>query len=420
MRRLVGRIVHNWPLKLAAVGLATLMYGGLALSQNTQTYPGVIPVQYVNQPTRTVVLPRTPPPVTLVRYFAPSGVPVATSSFLATIDLAGLEGKVGVFSVKIDVSTPDSRIRILGYEPAFATLELDSLTSREGIPVKVVHGQVPDGLTLGTTSVDPPTVTISGGASVVSQVDAVRADIVIQSTGIDVDEDVVLTPIDKLGNAVRPLEVTPSTARVVIPVYSDKQSRTLPVNPIITGTPAAGFEIESVAVQPQVMLVTGDADQLVQLTRVDTDPIPMTGVSANETVTVGLALPTGVVAVGDETIAVSIKIRPVTGTRTFSAGLRLVGARSDLSYALATDRVLVTIGGSTADLDRLAGATLAMDLNVAGLKPGIHDVPVTANLPAGTTLVSVTPATVSVTISAAAASQPPSQPPSPSPSPSGG
>ena len=36
MRRIVGIIVHNWPLKLAAIGLATLMYGGLALSQNTQ------------------------------------------------------------------------------------------------------------------------------------------------------------------------------------------------------------------------------------------------------------------------------------------------------------------------------------------------------------------------------------------------
>ena len=60
MKRLLGRIVHNWPLKVGAVALASLMYGGLALSQNTQTYPGVIPVQYVNQPTKTVILPRTP------------------------------------------------------------------------------------------------------------------------------------------------------------------------------------------------------------------------------------------------------------------------------------------------------------------------------------------------------------------------
>ena len=427
MKRLLGRIVHNWPLKLGAVALASLMYGGLALSQNTQTYPGVIPVRPINQPPNTFLL--TPPAqVTAVRYFAPNGVPVAANSFVATVDLSGVEANGEFVTVRIEVKPLDERIRVLGFDPALTSVQLDPIIDK-AVPVKVERGAVPDGLTLGPTTVDPETVTVSGPQSVVVNVEAARAVVIVQTTGIDIDQDVPLVPIDKLGNALSPLEVTPPTARVVVPVFSDRQSRTLPVNPIITGTPAAGFEVESVAVQPQVVLVAGDADQLAQLTRVDTDPIPMTGVSANETVKVGLALPTGVVAVGDETIMVSIKIRPVTATRTFSAGLRLVGARSDLSYTLATDRVLVTIGGSTAELDRLAGATLAMDLDVAGLKAGTHQVPVTANLPAGTTLVSVTPASVGVTITdiaAASVPPPPSSsssplpPPPPSPSPSGG
>jgi len=419
VRRLLGRIVHNWPLKLAAVGLATLMYGGLALSQNTQTYPGVIPVRYVNEPPDTVVFPSTPPPVTSVRYFAPSGVAVATSTFLATIDLAGLDDKVGVVSVRIIVTTPDPRIRVLGYTPDFATITLDELDSLHDVPVKVVHGPVPDGLTLGPIMVEPATVTVSGAASILAKVDAVRADVVIPATGIDVNEDVQLIPVDKLGNALSPLDVTPPTAQVTIPVFSDQQSRTLPVNPVITGSPAAGFEVESVTVAPLVALVAGDADRLAQLTRVDTETIPMTGVSADETVTVALALPPGVVAVGDQPISVTITIRPVTATRTFNVGLRLVGARSDLTYALGTDRVLVTIGGSTADLDRLIGATLVGEVEVAGLEAGVHELPVTVDVPAGTTLVAISPSTVKVTITnAAAASAAPS--PAASPSPSGG
>ena len=144
MRRFLGIIVHNWPLKLAAIGLATLMYGGLALSTNTQTFPGVIPVRYVNEPRDTVVLPSTPQPVTSVRYFAPTGVQVATSSFLATIDLSGQEGKVGVVSVKIDVTSPDSRIRVLGYEPAFTTVALDALKSA-AVPSKSSTVRSPTG-----------------------------------------------------------------------------------------------------------------------------------------------------------------------------------------------------------------------------------------------------------------------------------
>ena len=100
------------------------MYGGLALSQNTQTFPGVVPVRYVNEPKDSVVLPSTPRPVTEVRYFAPTGVQVATSSFIATIDLSGQEGKVGIVSLPISLTAPDSRIRVLGYVPDTATVEI--------------------------------------------------------------------------------------------------------------------------------------------------------------------------------------------------------------------------------------------------------------------------------------------------------
>jgi YbbR domain-containing protein len=213
-------------------------------------------------------------------------------------------------------------------------------------------------------------------------------------------------PIDQLGNAVSPVDVEPPTARVVMPVFSDQRSRSLPVNPITTGSPAAGFEIESVTVDPLTALVSGDADDLAKLNQVDTDPISMAGVSADQSVVVGLALPTGIVAVDEGPITVKITIRPVTATRTFSAGLRLVGANNTLTYALSVDSVLVTIGGSTADLDRLSGAALVMDLDVTDLKAGTHDVPVTGNLPVGTTIVAISPPTVAVTISSTAVTTP--------------
>jgi YbbR domain-containing protein len=101
----------------------------------------------------------------------------------------------------------------------------------------------------------------------------------------------------------------------------------------------------------------------------------------------------------------------VTATRTFDAGLRLIGAGRGLSYALELDRILVTIGGSVADLDRLSGTTLVLDLDVTGLQPGTQTVPVSIDLPRGATLVSASPASVAVTITG-----PPEPAASPSPS----
>ncbi len=415
MRRILARVVHNWPLKLAALGLATLMYGGLVLSESTQTFNGDIPVVPQGQPADTFLL-TVPPPVTVIRYFAPAGVPVTTSSFAASVDLSSVDPEAGAVSVRIEVSSPDARIRVLGYEPQFMSVQLDPIDQKT-VPVQVERGTVPPGLDLGDTAVDPPNVIVSGPQSTVRQVVAVRADVQIQPSGIDVDQDVQLVPVDGVGNAVRTIDVTPSTARVTIPVFSDRQTRTLPVDAVLSGVPAAGFEVAGVTVDPQVVLIEGDADQLSQLVSVETSPIPMTGVSANTTVQASLALPTGIVAVGNDSIRVSIKLRQVTETRTYSAGLRLVGTRRDLAYDFTTDRVIVTIGGSTADLDRLVGSALLVDLDVTGLGPGTFDVPVSIDLPTGPTLVAASPATVSVTISATAT---PSPSIGPSPSAAGG
>jgi YbbR domain-containing protein len=406
-------VVHNWPLKLAAIGLATLMYGGLVLSESTQTFNGDIPVVPKGQPADTFLL-TPPPPVTVIRYFAPAGVPVITNSFTASVDLSAVDPRAGAVSVRIEVSSPDSRIRVLGYEPQFMSVQLDPIDQKT-VPVQVERGTVPPGLDLGDTSVDPANVTVSGPQSAVRQVVAVRADVQIQPSGIDVDQDVQLVPVDGVGNAVRTIDVTPSTARVTIPVFSNRQTRTLPVNPVLTGVPAAGFEIASVTANPEVVLVEGDADQLAQLVSVDTAPIPLTGLSSNSAVQASLALPTGVVAVGDNAIRVSIRLRQVTETRTFSAGLRLVGTRRDLTYDFTTDRVIVTLGGSTADLDRLVGSALVVDLDVTGLGPGTVDVPVTVDLPTGPTLIAANPAAVSVTITAN-----PAPSPSTAPTPSAG
>ena len=47
---------------------------------------------------------------------------------------------------------------------------------------------------------------------------------------------------------------------------------------------------------------------------------------------------------------------------------------------------------------------------MTGLKAGVHDVPVTANLPTGTTLVAADPATVKVTITQIAPASPATSP----------
>ncbi len=413
MTRLIGVVVHNWPLKLAAIGLATLLYGGLVLSQSTLEFNGVIPVTQKNQPDDTFLLTALEP-VTTIRYFAPSGIRPIATTFTATVDLANVPPGEGPQLVPIVVESLDPRITILGSTPDVMTVELDALETRT-VPVVVERGATPDGLDIGDTTVDPTEVEVSGPSSVIELVVSARADVAIQPGGIDVDQDVRLVPVDQLGDAVSPVDVSPSTARVTIPVFTDRQSRTLPVTPVITGAPAAGFEIASVVVDPSVVTVEGDADQLAQLESVDTAPISVNGLSSAQTSEVELSVPTGVVPLDEASVSVTITVRPVTATRNFEVGLELAGQDPDLAYALGLDRVVITVGGSVADLDRLEGATRVATLDVTDLAVGEHEVPVTADLPAGVTLVTATPSAVTVTITAPSAAATTAPGPSPGP-----
>jgi YbbR domain-containing protein len=403
--RVLGLLLHNWPLKLAAIGLATLLYGGLVLSQSSATLTGVVPVDVREQPTGTFRL-NTIRPVTEIRYFSPSGVQPIAADFEAWVDLSDVAAGSGPQSVPVQLRSIDPRVTVLGYQPQAVTVELDRV-ARKTVKVEVDRGQVPTNLEVGATTVLPEDVEVVGPASVISRVVAARASVLIQPSGIDVDQDVELVAVDEIGDAVAQVELAPTTARVKIPVFSDRLSKTLPVSPQITGTAAAGFELASATVSPRFVTVEGDVDELQSLLTIDTEPISVSGFSSSQNIEAPLVLPTGVVALDAQTVRVAIVVRAVTASRNFEVGLRIVGARPGLTYAPDVDRVIITVGGSVAELDRLIGSTLAVDLDVSALGPGLAQVQPTASLPPGVTLVAANPPTVAVTVAVAGSSPQP-------------
>jgi YbbR domain-containing protein len=299
--------------------------------------------------------------------------------------------------VEVQLRSVDPRVRVLGFEPQTVTVDLDRL-SQKTVPVQIDHGEPPATMTIGQEIADPAEVRIVGPASVLERVTGARASVVIQTSGIDVDEDVELIAVDSIGDAVSQVKVEPSTAHIRVEIFSDQQSKTLPVSPQITGSPAAGYQLTAPTVEPSVITVKGDADDLQALASIDTQPIPVGGLSAPQTVTVGFALPPGVIALDAQEATVTIGVQAVTGSRTFEVGLRTIGVRAEFEYQLAVDRLLITVGGSPADLDRIVGATLAADLDVSALGPGTTDVTVGATLPNGVTLVAASPPQVAVTV----------------------
>jgi YbbR domain-containing protein len=405
MIRALRLVVRNWPLKLGAVVLATLLYSGLVLSQTTREFSGGLPIIPINQPTNVTLLTQLGN-TTLVRYVAPAdlGLRIDAQSFKATIDLAGVDPSQGHVTLPVTVTALDDRVQVLDVQPSQITIQLDRVTS-ETVPIKAVTvGTVPPGLDVGTPILDQSTATVTGPQGVVSKVAEVDALVTIDPSGIDVDRTIDLVAVDASGAQLAPIDIEPASVHVRIPIFTDRRTRTVPVGAVVVGTPAAGFEIESVTVDPVVVQVQGDANDLAGLDLADTTAVSVTGASADVVQRVPLALPSGVQALGDGSVEVTVKLRAVTSARTFDAGLVLVGASPDHVYTLSTSHVLVTIGGSATDLDRLGSVSVVLSLDVTGLDVGDHKVVPSANLTTGLTLLSISPSPVIVTIAAPAPS----------------
>ena len=413
MSRIVRIVFHNWPLKLAAVILASMLYAGLVVSQSVQEYTNGVVVTAQNIPSNAS-LGKKPPDVTKIRYIAvgDASARAAPDSFLATIDLGKVDPNAGVPTyVPIRVQSVDPRFTVVDFDPKGVNVQLDPVKVKPNVPVRVVQGSIPPGLDVRPPVVDPKVVTVRGPASVVDRVVEVRAEVIIEPNGLDVNSNIDLIPVDAIGNRLTPVDVIPATAHVLIPVFRHLESRPLPVTPVVSGIPAAGFEVTAVSVDPPLVSVEGDADQIVGLSQANTDQIVISGVTQDVVKDVGLSLPDGVLPVGgDVSVHVTITIQPIVGTRTFDAGISLSGARADLLYSLSVNHALATAGGPLADLERLDAATFVLTAPVGGLGVGSHLIKLEANLPIGLGIVTIEPTDVIVTIAA-----PPSTAPSAGP-----
>jgi YbbR domain-containing protein len=413
MSRVVQFIVRHWPLKLAAIVLATLLYAGLVLSQSAQVWTGSVPIVPLKLPTSTFLLTNLPP-VTSIRYFAPAEVAqqLTGASFSATVDLSAAQPQADnpIVIAKVTVKNADPRVTILDYDPPSIIVRLDPLVTKT-VPVAVEHGDVPAGLELRDPVLSTKEATVSGPESVVRLVASVQARVVVQPSGIDVDQTVDLVAVDARGEVQSPVDILPASVHVQIAVGSGLQKKSLPIHPVVTGTPATGFEIESITVDPPVVSVEGDADALAALSKIDTAPISISGASTDLARTVPLDLLAGVDSISGDSAAVTIVLRPVAATRTYSVGIVLSGARDDRTYTLSSGSVLVTIGGTVAALDALDPRTLAVVADVDGLAPGNRKVKLKISLPADVQLVATSPPEVTVTVAENASPSPTVAPP---------
>jgi len=406
-------LLRNWHLKLSAVLLATVLYTGLVFSGQFSESSVDVRVDDVNQPNSSQVLSSDLGTVS-VRYRTSNALSatIDAQAFVATVDLSAYDMERAPEPQVLDIvvsALPDG-IEILSTEPSTVRVAIDRVETRS-VPVEVDPGSIPDGLEIDDPVLSQDEVQVRGAASVVGQVDRALARIRIDASEIDFNQPVDLVAVDVAGQEVGAglVDIEPETISVQVDVRPIETTQTVPVRPDISGTPAPGFALESLSIEPSLVTLRGLPAVLAEINEVLTEPLSIDGISADQEFEAEMVLPDGTrLANGSDasTVTVTAGIGPSVSSRTFVVGVACQGAGEN-SCLPSLDQLTVTLSGPGGTLSGLSAADLTPTLDATGLAPGTYDLgPSLGGLPEGVELLGITPATVSVTIRAPATPEP--------------
>lgn len=308
------------------------------------------------------------------------------SDIRATADLSNLSAVNAVAIVPELIKTVSS-------EP---TLECDqvlkvSLEERGSKQVKVnvvPQGTPGEGYTIGECISRPNMIEVTGGASIIDKIDSVKVTVNVNGASEDFTRKAKPVACDADGKEVVSSTLRYGVQRVRATVHI-VNTKTIPVQINIKGTPAKGYEFVKAECLPEKIEIAGDSKALSSIAEV-TIPIDITGMKSSsgaieQNISIQDYLPEGITVLS-EYAQVSLRIeieRQMQKTlRVPVENIKFASLGDDLSAEIVGDETEIeaVIQGLASVLDSLSEDNYSAYVDCNGLQEGRYNLEVQFNL----------------------------------------
>lgn len=403
MRRAIRWLWSNLGLLILSLALSLLIWATAVEQENPtieQVFPSSIPVSLTSPPEGMIAYGQTDVRVSVVLR-APQSVwsSLRAEDIRAFVDLSGLKPGAHHLPVQVQVNLKPSQVRRV--EPATLLVYLEQVEQAE-VPIRVrLEGNTPIGYVARPPETQEMTATISGPASLVTQVVEARAVVSVEGRRADVDDECDLKPYDAQGKEVPYITIIPSRIFVHVPVEQLSGFRDLAVTARVQGQVAPGYRISSITVDPAVVTVYGTPELIAQIPGyLETEPLNLDNTKENLEVRLPLKTPKGVSLLMQEpVVTVRVTVVPIEGSATFRRPIEIQGLAPGLTATIAPEEVEVILNGPLPVLEELRPEDVRVLVDLFGLTPGQYSLePQVVTAPQGLTVGAVLPATVQVEI----------------------
>lgn len=322
---------------------------------------------------------------------------LAADDFSAVVELNNLAPGSHDLNVVVSVVNPD--IEILAQEPRQLRVQIESVITKT-VPIVV---EVVDSAAFGydwqTPITEPDVAEIFGPETLVNQVQAAHAEVLLLGTKTQVERSVPLLPRNGQNQPVDRVRIEPGTARVIVPVVQRPGRKEVAVLVQVDGQPAASYRITSVKPEPSTVILLGSADALRNAPGfVETAPLSIEGATSDVRERLPLNLPENVSVLEEAGVFVTVGISPIESSATVNRRPVVIGLSEVHTATVSLSRVDILVSGPLPRLDALGTSDVRVMLDLTGLTPGSHVVVPVVVAPEGVRVEGVIPQAIEVVI----------------------
>lgn len=184
-------------------------------------------------------------------------------------------------------------------------------------------------------------------------------------------------------------------------IYVDRKiERTVPIKEVLQGTPAEGYLIEKVTIDPLVVVLTGVRSDVLKVRQIVTEPIDVSDMQESKRVEARLIPPVGMFVsdMSTDRVQVHLKVGDSKINKRFgNIPIEVVGG--EYETIVRPSQVSVMVQGTPGVLNFISRNDFRAFVEVTGLAPGRYEQDIRLRIPPDTVLIETFPEKAIITVS---------------------
>lgn len=300
-------------------------------------------------------------------------------------------------TVSCDKVLPDN----IEVTPQNLSIHIEDKDTQEFVVNVTTNNTKPDkGYEVGTLTSNPEKLKITGPTSLINKIDKVNASVDVDGASEDVTEETDVKIIDKNGEEFTDTDMAYlNISKVSVTARLWKVRPEVRIKAEYEGTPADGYEVESISTTPNVISVAGSDEALSALEEQNntiTIPSSATDVSGKDSdyevkINISDYLSQGLKLTSDssEDVFVRVNILPQGSSvcEVPTKNIKVENAPESMQVAFDTAKIEIRIKKTEEDLSDLKESDIKASIDLKDKTEGSFEVPVKIEIPKGYELV---------------------------------